>query len=316
MKTAAIVVTFNRENQLIDCLNAILEQSLLPSHLIIVDNNSALQTPKKLVEEGFISQMPKESSIDKIYTSTVFSKIDKTNSILVSYIRKHKNDGGAGGFYSGMKYGNELDMEYLWMMDDDGVPEENQLQNLIKGSIKNELYYSNALVIDINNNKELAFSLGDYDSAFEASQHEVISNLMNPFNGTLVNRKVIEKIGFIKREMFIWGDEIEYTNRVRKNGFKIGTVTTAIHYHPSMRGKFNKVIPFFSSAQIVIKPPHFSHYYYRNLGYNQSQYGNNKTSKVLYWIYVIYFLTRFKFKELSKFTTFYKDGMLNSFDRK
>jgi hypothetical protein len=89
-----------------------------------------------------------------------------------------------------------------------------------------------------------------------------------------------------------------------------------VYEHPVMKGKFDKVLPGISNAQIVVKPAHFSHFYYRNLGYNQSLYASKKATTVLYWMYVFYFLTRFKFKELAKFIAFFKDGTLNKFDRK
>lgn len=316
MRSVAIVVTFNRENQLIDCLEAILAQTEIPSHLVIIDNHSNEKTPQMLMEKGYISQLPQDNKENIVYTSSVFSTKDSSISIPVSYVRKFENDGGAGGFYAGMKHAYELEATYLWMMDDDGVPAENQLEKLLEGSIKNELFYCNALVTSIDNPTEFAFSLGNYKSVEEASKLAVLPNLINPFNGTLIHRKVIERIGMIKREMFIWGDETEYTNRVRKYGFKIGTITAAVHKHPVMKGKFDKVLPGLSNAQIVVKPAHFSHFYYRNLGYNQSLYASKKATTVLYWMYVFYFLTRFKFKELAKFTTFFKDGTLNKFDRK
>ena len=316
MRSVAIVVTFNRENQLIDCLEAILAQSEIPSHLVIIDNHSNEKTPQKLMEKGYISQFPQESNENIVYTSSVISTKDRNVSIPVSYVRKFENDGGAGGFYAGMDYAFELGATYLWMMDDDGIPADNQLEKLIEGSIKNELFYCNALVTSIDNPTEFAFSLGNFKSVEEASRLEVLPNLMNPFNGTLIHRKVIEKIGMIKREMFIWGDETEYTNRVRKYGFKIGTITAAVHKHPVMKGKFDKVLPGFINAQIVIKPTHFSHFYYRNLGYNQSSYASKRATTVLFTMYAFYFLTRFKFSELVKFTAFFKDGTLNRFDRK
>lgn len=316
MKSVAIVVTFNREIQLIDCLDAILAQTEVPSHLVIIDNHSNEKTPQKLIEKGFIQELPTESNENKVYASNVKSTFNDSILIPVSYIRKFENDGGAGGFYAGMKYAYELESTYLWMMDDDGIPATNQLEKLIEGSVKNELFYCNALVTSIDNPTEFAFSLGNYKSVEEATKLEVLPNLMNPFNGTLIHRKVVEKIGMIKREMFIWGDETEYTNRVRKYGFKIGTITAAVHRHPVMKGKFDTVFPGLSKAQIVVKPAHFSHFYYRNLGYNQSLYASKKATTVLYWMYVFYFATRFKFKELGKFTAFFKDGTLNKFDRK
>jgi len=155
VRSVAIVVTFNRENQLIDCLEAILAQTEIPSHLVIIDNHSNEKTPQMLMKKGYIGQLPQESKENKVYSSSVLSTKDSSISIPVSYVRKFENDGGAGGFYAGMKHAYELEATYLWMMDDDGVPAENQLEKLIEGSIKNELFYCNALVTSIDNPTEI-----------------------------------------------------------------------------------------------------------------------------------------------------------------
>lgn len=317
IKSTAIVVTFNREIQLVACLNAILKQTVTPNQLIIIDNHSNNKTYNALLENKFISKAPVDKLVeDQILESFVYSSHNSELKIPVLYVRKRSNDGGAGGFYAGMKLAYDEGADWLWMMDDDGIPAKNQLEELIKGGDLHGLSYLNSLVTDIENSNQLAFSLGNYKSTKEAQEKELISNLMNPFNGTLIARTLIDKIGFIKKEMFIWGDETEYTNRVRKNGFGIGTITTALHKHPLMRGKFTYVLPILNKGKIIIKPSHFSHFYYRNLGYNQKNYASMKSTKVLYVLYIIYFLTRFKFKELKKFTLFYNDGVQNKFDRK
>jgi rhamnopyranosyl-N-acetylglucosaminyl-diphospho-decaprenol beta-1,3/1,4-galactofuranosyltransferase len=316
VNTAAIVVTYNRDLQLIDCLNAIKNQTIVPSTLFIIDNNSTEATYNQLLKNGFITEIPqKQSNANQIFKSKVHSTAYSTKTIAVVYVRKFENDGGAGGFYEGMKQAYEANANWLWMMDDDGVPENNQLEELLKHAENGNLLYTNALVTAIDDATQLAFSLGKYNSVDEAKKEPVIHNLLNPFNGTLISRKVIDKIGMIKREMFIWGDETEYTNRVKKNGFKMATITSAIHKHPFMRGAFEQAIPFLKQTNIVVKPNKFAHIYYRNLGYNQANYASIKASKVLYALYHIYFITRFKFKELRTFRNFFNDGLQNNFTR-
>lgn len=314
---AAIVVTYNREDQLMDCLDAIMRQTLAPSTLIIIDNHSTSATFENLLKFGFISASPQENPAEnQILTSSISSIGDQGKLIEVKYVRKAENDGGAGGFYEGMKQAYECGADWLWMMDDDGVPAENQLEEIVQGSKQNNLEYTNALVVDIKDSSKLAFSLGHFKSAAQAAEQKVIKNLSNPFNGTLISRNILCTIGFIKKEMFIWGDETEYTNRVKKNGFQIATITSAIHRHPLMKGKFERAVPFMSTSNIVVKPLHFAHIYYRNLGYNQANYASKKATTVLRILYHIYFLRKMKLKELMIFRQFFDDGLRNNYNRK
>ena len=48
----------------------------------------------------------------------------------------------------------------------------------------------------------------------------------------MVSKRLVDKIGYPKAEMFIHGDEIEYLNRSKKNGFIPISVINAIHRHP------------------------------------------------------------------------------------
>ena len=239
-KIAALVVTYNRLEMLKECIAAIYSQTYKNIDIVVVNNGST---------DGTKEYLDSNSDIVTIHQD---------------------NCGGAGGFYSGMKYMYEHDYDALWMMDDDGIPADRQLEYLVSDSIRYKIDYANALVINkIDNSRTAANTRYDKD---EYDKRKIIWNKVSPFNGTLVWRHVIEKIGFIKKEMFIWGDETEYTNRVKYNNFKVGTITRAIHYHPPFKGILYNVIPYIPFGRIVYKPRPKDKIYIRNLGYIDSVY--------------------------------------------
>jgi rhamnopyranosyl-N-acetylglucosaminyl-diphospho-decaprenol beta-1,3/1,4-galactofuranosyltransferase len=312
---ASIVVTFNRPQQLIEGIEGILEQSRMPDRLYIIDNQSNSETFELLYEKGWLKEKPTEADKENqlIITPLKISNLDNPE-FAIHYIRMAKNEGGAGGFYTGMKAAFDDGFQWLWMMDDDGVPAIEQLNELLYHSDKSNLLFSNALVTSIYDQRFLAFDLNKFQKTEEVTEQPVLKGIVAAFNGTLISRKVVEEIGFIKREMFIWGDETEYINRVRKNNFEIGTITTAIHRHPMMKGKRDNVLPFTDKYKIVVKPKHFSHFYYRNLGYNTATYANKKAVNALFILYVTYFFRKGDFKELVKFNRYFKNGTQNKFD--
>ena len=97
-----------------------------------------------------------------------------------------------------------------------------------------------------------------------------------------MKRSVIEKIGMIKKEMFIWGDEKEYMARAIHNGIGLYTVSAAIHYHPKEKGRKGNIIPFISKYQILVKPEKMSHYYYRNEGFVYNTYPEKKKHMIAF----------------------------------
>ena len=52
----------------------------------------------------------------------------------------------------------------------------------------------------------------------------LIADVVIPFNGVLVTRELVERIGLPREEFFIWGDDVEYLWRARAAGARIATV--------------------------------------------------------------------------------------------
>ena len=196
----AVVVTFNRLDELKVCVAALKSQSYGSLNILVVNNGSTDGTKEWLTQQSDVIVINQE------------------------------NLGGAGGFYTGMKYMYDNGYEWLVMMDDDGIPDKNEIKNLIQSydkvvSAVGKEVILNALVADKDDKDYTAFlwARGSRRTTkITELQKEQFFNDIHPFNGTLVKRSVIEKIGMIKKEMFIWGDEKEYMARAIHNGIEIG----------------------------------------------------------------------------------------------
>ena len=227
------------------------------------------------------------------------------------------NLGGAGGFYAGMKYMMDNGYDWLWMMDDDGVPDSKQLDKLLAFNKKTGYVFLNALVVDKNDHKKLAFGPLNghkYTYVDEVPENEDFDVLIAPFNGTFIKRNVIEKIGLIKKECFIWGDEHEYSLRARRAGYTTHTVTTAIHYHPTSKAHKGCVFPGLSNKNVLVQPKHFSHYFYRNQGYIDHTYNNYHHIFTKFIIRnSVYFIRTGQFEELCKLFKYYIRGWHNNY---
>lgn len=280
-KVLSVIVTFNRLACLSECIVSLAKQTNQCFDILVVNNGSTDGT-KEFLES-------------------------RTDIITIH----QENLGGAGGFYAGMKYMYEHGYDWLWMMDDDGLPESKQLENLLKYGEKGN-YVLNALVVNREDHTRLAF--GNMELVTEYKDY-LTDKIFHPFNGTFIHRSVIEKIGFIKKEMFIWGDEQEYRRRMMANGYTPKTVTSAIHYHPQEKGKRLNVFPLCSGLYVWDKPKHLSKIYYRNLGYIEKNYANHWYSGLkLIVFHVFAFLWRLRFGEIFKFIKYYQRGRRNIFN--
>ncbi|MBP5547906.1 MAG: glycosyltransferase [Bacteroidales bacterium] len=281
-KVAAVIVTHNRLSDLKLCINSVKEQSIQSLDIIVVNNGSTDGTKEYL--EGL-------------------SDVITINQ---------DNLGGAGGFYSGQKYMYDNGYEWIWMMDDDGIADKNQLKTLLNYSKKSGRLFLNALVASINDPTMMAFYKGHPIAYYQA--YEIWEGDIHPFNGTLIHRTVIEQVGFIKKEMFIWGDEKEYKLRIKKAGYTPTTVTNAIHYHPEEKGIWKTVWPGWINKKILTKPKQLSKYYYRNLGYINKTYlrAYPRLCKDVRH-YSLFFVRTLHFGELLKFLYYYNKGVNNNY---
>jgi rhamnopyranosyl-N-acetylglucosaminyl-diphospho-decaprenol beta-1,3/1,4-galactofuranosyltransferase len=133
------VVTYNRKNLLLECLEAIRKQTRPVDAIYIIDNASTDGTPKVLKENGYILELPPFNLSEPYEIEHKISNLVNGNHINIFYVRMHENTGSAGGFYEGVKRGYERGYDWLWLMDDDAEPKEDALENLLLINAENIL---------------------------------------------------------------------------------------------------------------------------------------------------------------------------------
>jgi GT2 family glycosyltransferase len=205
--TAAVIVTYNRLFLLQQCIAALRAQTQALTIIIVINNSSTDGT------EEWLKQQP------DIVTIT------------------QENRGGAFGFYTGIKTAFEKGYEWIWCMDDDGIPDKGAMASLMQHRQRRPCVM-NALVLDKDAPEKIVFQTGPYTLRSQIKE-EVIEGAANFFNGTLFHYGVIEKAGLPLRQLTIWGDETEYFNRIKfRFRFPVFTVASSLHFHPAAFSRF------------------------------------------------------------------------------
>lgn len=293
LKVASVVVTFNRKELLVKTLESLFNQSKKIDEIIIIDNASNDGTREFLEGRGYVQNN------------------------LVTYIELSENSGGAGGFYTGIKKAYEKGYDWIWVMDDDGIPHQTCLEELLMNKEKSE--FLAPLVLNITDHEELAFNYKGNNSVKEIFEQfggkNVIANFACPFNGILLKSELIKKIGYPKKDMFIWGDEQEYYRRALKCGVTPVTILSAVHYHPKDRIKYSETI---LGKKILFPDGKLRQYcVFRNHTYiNKKYYGvMGLVKRLCLYTYFFIFTRRFDLKGLAFFYMAYFDGLFENFDR-
>ena len=151
-----------------------------------------------------------------------------------------ENGGGARGFHDGLAWAMERGADLAWLMDDDGLPEPDCLSRLLA---EDDLDFWGPVVVDQDQPDRLVFpirlpggtrvvhGLPDVERAAADGR---IDGIVIPFNGVLVTRELVARIGLPRAEYFIWGDDHEYRLRAEAAGARIATVVGARVHHPAV----------------------------------------------------------------------------------
>lgn len=192
---AAVVVTRNRKALLIECLNALLNQTRPLDRIYILD----------------------QASVDG--TEELFAECGRFHSGQVYYLRSEINRGGAGGFHDGLKRAYEDGFGAVWVMDDDAIPNADACEKMMPF-----LQYPEVAAIA---NEKLT-TTGGIDSfhtqrSNKTTRNEYIALEFSSFVGLLIRRYAIASVGLPIPEFFVQEDDKEYCARL----VTVGTIAYA-----------------------------------------------------------------------------------------
>jgi rhamnopyranosyl-N-acetylglucosaminyl-diphospho-decaprenol beta-1,3/1,4-galactofuranosyltransferase len=214
-RVLAVVVTFDRRPLLERLLDA-LDASPGLHGVLVVDNASTDGTGE------WLAQRP-------------------GGRVPVRHRTLDRNRGGAGGFHAGLAWAIAEGAELVWLMDDDGVPQRGCLETLLER--RGDLDFWGPAVVDEDDPTRLVFPIRLPGGARvvhrmvdveRAASDGLIRDVVIPFNGVLVTRELVERIGLPREEFFIWGDDHEYRLRAERAGGRTATVVGATVRHPSV----------------------------------------------------------------------------------
>lgn len=197
-KVTTVIVTYNRLPLLKECIqNLLMQEGNFENHLLVINNNSTDGTTE------YLENITLES---------------------VTAINLHNNIGGAAGFEYGVKKAYEIfNDDYVWIMDDDTIPNQDALKKLIRAGDKLENNFG-FLCSNVRWTDGTGCNIPKVVSKWtdELSQGLVEVETAT-FVSVFVKRATIEQVGLPAGDLFIWGDDTEYTKRLssRKKSYLV-----------------------------------------------------------------------------------------------
>lgn len=250
-KVAVIVVTYNRLNLLKDCIASLRSQTYQDSSIIVINNGS---------------------------TDDTFQWLSAQKDIIVI---TQNNLGGAGGFFTGIKYACEHEYEYSWVMDDDVISYPDTLEQLMN-QIKPEIGFLCSNVLDVDekpcNVPKVSISLSDKTGELVWGEY-LLTGLLRvdiaSFVSVCFNNERAFELGLPFKEYFIWGDDTEYTSRISVKYPSYMVIDSVVIHKRKIQG----ILSIHTEIEKNRIKNYF--YYYRNRIHNKRSF----KLKFLHWGY-------------------------------
>jgi rhamnopyranosyl-N-acetylglucosaminyl-diphospho-decaprenol beta-1,3/1,4-galactofuranosyltransferase len=202
-RVAAVVVTWNRRELLLEALTAVRAQSRPADTVIVVDNDSDDGTAAA-VRDGFPA---------------------------VRLAGTGRNLGGAGGFAYGMALALADGADLIWLMDDDTVPEPDALRELTRARdgqrgqpsppgrppalIASRVLWTDGREHPMNTPRAKPLATAAERSAAAAAGCIPIRSAS--FVSILVDAAQCRERGLPRADFFLWNDDFEFTTRLLRH---------------------------------------------------------------------------------------------------
>lgn len=216
-KVAVVICNWNKRNDLLNCIASVLRNDSRLFDVIVVDNAST-DGSADAVKEAF------------------------RDEVLV--IRNEENTGGSGGFNQGMKVVLGQEYEYVCLLDNDVLLNEDAIFSLYSLLESDEKIAAAGAKIKIMNGEGRLQEFGatiDWER-FNLSPlykgeidrpdlpHTIDSDYV-PACAVLVRTGVIRQIGLMDESNFIYWDDVEWFYRMKRLGYRVVAYSQAIVQH-------------------------------------------------------------------------------------
>lgn len=209
VNVAAVLVNWRQPHRTIEVAQALARQTVRPI-VVVVDNGSGDDSVNQLR-----SALPGE--------------------ILVT---RDSNGGFGAGSNAGIELANSMDVDYVWLINNDAVPEEDCLQHLLAracsdaeiGVVGACIREPNGTIVDHAGCVMNPFSL---NCRYTLSETEIARSRYAWITGAsmLLATSALKKVGLFDVGYFMYWEDADLCHRLRRAGFKIAISEQALVCH-------------------------------------------------------------------------------------
>lgn len=244
-KITIIILNWNLPDDTIECLESIYQVDYPNYDVIVIDNGSTDDSVRK-IKEAY------------------------PNLIL---LENKENLGFAEGNNVGLSYALSKDSDYFFLLNNDCIVDKYLFKNLINATLEHPdggafgtkvLHYDNPYTIQSSgffwsNSKMMPQGIEPTNtSEFLTKQTSIIPTFFAHGCGALFSKKALQKSGLFDPRYFLYWEEVDLCERIRKNGFGIYYVPKAKIWHKGSKstkkqGKYTKFYYLFRNRLLFLR---------------------------------------------------------------
>ena len=215
---AVVICNYNGGKYLIRCVESLIGSNRSDCDIFVVDNASTDDSVK---------------SVKKRYPQVIV-------------LQNKENLGGAGGFQTGFQHVLEMGYPYIMPMDNDACVEKDTMTLLyeyLRDNPDTGIAAAKIMCLDepdkvLDYGGKLDYSnltvrLDWWMKTDSAEAEQVRDTDFAPTTASMITKKALEYSGGMDPEYFIYLDDIEMSQRIKRSGFKVVSVGYARAWHKS-----------------------------------------------------------------------------------
>ena len=228
-KIFIIVLNWNNWHETKECLGSLAKVSYPNYEVLVVDNGSSERPPINSLTSPQAPLLSKERGV-----GGEVAKLGRAELLC-----NDSNLGFAGGNNVGIKYALAHGADYIMLLNNDTIVAPDFLTELVRAADGSPSYGILGSRIYKYGTDDVVFGGGKINKWLNMAGHAknyelgIMNHETDYITGAamLIRRKVIEKIGLMREEYFLYYEDVDWCLRARKAGYKCLAVNTSRVWH-------------------------------------------------------------------------------------
>ncbi len=278
-----ILLNWNGWKDTLHCLESVFRSDYPDFRIVVCDNGSTDDSLEKIKAwaEGTLEvddQLNEQlnplvfPAVEKPIAYVEYQRVEaevggdeKGNNIPLVLIQNGANHGYSVGNNVGIRYALKKNADYIWLLNNDTIVKTNTLKELVyREESEENVGVSGAVIYFASEPSKIQTYGGGKLSRVTGRDRFIHSpGPIHYVAGTslFAKREVFEQVGLLDEKFFFYWEDVDFSQRVLKSGWKLGVAANAVVYH-----KFSTAVKGQSLKSDLFKTASLIRYFKKHQG--------------------------------------------------